>query len=85
MGKIARLNWSKRAKQFSVNSRGKLRCQYQTSRRAGKQALGLQFSFLRILDTFQPFRFLFLEKYNVLLGKYLMDSEQQVILIFTEV
>ena len=31
----------------------------QASRQAGKQVLGLQFSFLRILDFFQPFRLLF--------------------------
>ena len=31
----------------------------QASRQAGKQVLALQFSFFRILDTFQPFRLLF--------------------------
>ena len=78
------LDWSKTAKQFSVNSSGKFLCQYQASRRAGKQALSLESFFLRILDTFHPF--VILVKYTVLfvLGKCLMDSEQ-VILIFTEV
>ena len=41
MSKITQLNWSKKAKQFSVNSRGKFLCQYQASRQAGKQAFGL--------------------------------------------
>ena len=41
MNKTTRLDWSKVAKQFSVNSHGKFICQYQVSRRAGKQALGL--------------------------------------------
>ena len=59
VSKIMWLDWSKMAKQFSVNSRGQFLCQYQVSRWVGKQALSLQFSFLRILDTFQPFRLLF--------------------------
>ena len=41
MSKFTRLNWSKTAKQFSVNSRGKFTCQYQARRREGKQAFGL--------------------------------------------
>ena len=45
MSKIIRIDWS------TVNSCGKFLCQYQASRRAGKEALGLQFSFLIFLDT----------------------------------
>ena len=41
MSKFTRLNWSKTAKQFSVNSRGKFICQYQARRQEGKQAFGL--------------------------------------------
>ena len=86
MSKVMQLVWSKTEKQFWVNSHQKFLSQYQASRREGKQALGLDSSFVRILDTFQPFKLFFLEKYTVLfvLGKCLMDSEQ-VILIFTEV
>ena len=43
MSKILWLDWSKTAKQFSVNSHVKFLCQYQASRQAGKQALGLEF------------------------------------------
>ena len=53
------LIWTKMAKQFSVSSRGKFPCQYQVSRQADKQALGLEPFFLRILDTFHPFKLLF--------------------------
>ena len=87
MSKNKQLDWSKTAKQFSLNSCGKCICQYQATRRAGKQALGLESSFLRILDTFHPpFYVVILVKFTVLfvLGKCLMGSEQ-VILIFTEV
>ena len=59
MSKITCLDWSKKAKQFSVNSRGKFLCQYQASRPAGKQMLGLDSAFLRILVTFQPVKLLF--------------------------
>ena len=79
MNRITWFDWSKTAKQFSVNSHRKFHCQYQASRQAGKQALGLESFFLRILDTFHPFKLLFF-----VLGKCLMDSGQ-VILIFTEV
>ena len=46
-------------------------------RQAGKQALNLQSSFLRILDTFLPFSVVILVKYTVLfvLGICLMDSD----------
>ena len=60
MSKIMQLDWSKTAKQFSVNSHGKFLCQYQAGRRAGKQALSLEHFFLRILDTSHPFKLLFL-------------------------
>ena len=56
LSKITRLDWSKTAKQFSVNSRGKFICQYQASRQASALP---EFFFLRILDTFQPFKLLF--------------------------
>ena len=52
ISKIVWLDWLKTAKQFSVNSHGKFLCQYQASRQTGKQALGLPFSVLRILNTF---------------------------------
>ena len=57
--KITWLDWSKTAKQISINSCRKFLCQYQASRWADKQALSLQFSFLRIFYTFQPSRLLF--------------------------
>ena len=63
MSKITRLDWSKTAKQFSVNSRGKFLCQYLASRQAGKQALSLEPFFLRILDTFHILSFYFSEIY----------------------
>ena len=53
------VDWSKTAKQFSVNSHGKFLCQYQASRRAGKQAVRLEPFFLRILDAFHIFKLLF--------------------------
>ena len=59
MSKIMRLEWSKIAKEFSVNLRVRFLCQYQASRPAGKQALGLESFFLRILDTFHIFKLLF--------------------------
>ena len=34
----------------------KILCQFQVSKQAGKQALGLEFSLFRILDTFQHFK-----------------------------
>ena len=46
-------------KQFSVNSHGKFLCQYHASRRVGKQALGPEPFFLRILDAFHIFMLLF--------------------------
>ena len=53
---IAQLDWSKTAKHFSVNSRGKFPCQYQASRQVNARP-GV--SFLRILDTFEPFKLSF--------------------------
>ena len=59
MSKIAQLDWSKIAKQFTVNLCGKFLSQYQASRQEGKQALSFLFSLLRFLDNFQPFSLLF--------------------------
>ena len=59
VSKISLLDWTKTAKQFSVNSHGKYLCQHQASSRAGKPALGLGSFFLRILDTFLPFKLVF--------------------------
>ena len=61
MNKIMKLDWSKTVFSkltwkipVSIMQAGK-----QASWQAGKQTLSLQFSFLRILDTFQYFRLLF--------------------------
>ena len=59
MGKTAWLDWSKTAKQFSVNSRGKFRYQFQGSRRTVEEALDLIFSLIQFIDIFQLFRLLF--------------------------
>ena len=53
MTKIMVLDWSKMAKQFSETHTENF---VVSIRRAGKQGPDLQFSLLRILDTFQPFR-----------------------------
>ena len=59
MSKITWLDWSKTAKQFSVNSHKKILCQCQAGRQAGKQALGLEPFFLKIVDTFHILKLLF--------------------------
>ena len=57
VSKIMWLDWSKMAKQFSVNSRGNFLCQYQASREAStRSGVSLSQSFA---DTFQPFKLLF--------------------------
>ena len=61
--KIMWLDWSKTTKQFPVNSHGKFLCQYQVGRQAGKQALSLEPSLLRILDTFRLLSCYFSEIY----------------------
>ena len=91
VSKIMWLDWSKTAKQFSVNLRGQFFCQYQASRRAGKQvsrqASARPEAFLSQNFRYIPaFKVVYVVKYTVLFvfGKCLMDSEQ-VIFIFTEV
>ena len=76
-------DWSKTAKQFSVNSHRKFLCQYQASRQARTQPGVFLSQNFRYFPVFQVF---ILVKYTVLfaLGKRSMDSEQ-VILVFTEV
>ena len=56
VSKIMQLDWSKMAKQFSVNSLRKFLCQYQASRQASTWPEPF---LLRILDTFHPFKLLF--------------------------
>ena len=53
VSKIMQLDWSKTAKQFPVNSHENL---FVSISRAGKQTLGLEFSFPRFLDSLQLFR-----------------------------
>ena len=78
-----RLDWSKVAKQFSVNSHRKFLCQYQASRQA---SAWLAVFVSQNFKYFPAFKLVILEKYIVLfvLGKCLMDSKE-VILIFTGV
>ena len=57
--KLHGLIGQKQSKQFSVNLCKKIFCQYHMGRWGGKQVLALQFSFLKILETFQSFRLLF--------------------------
>ena len=83
MSEITWFDWSKTAKQFSVNSHGKFLCQYQASRQASAQPgvfLSQDFRY------FPAFEVAILVKYTVLLvlGKCVMASKE-VIFIFTEV
>ena len=79
---IARLDWSKTAKYFSVNSHGKFLSWREASRQAGKQASG----FLSSDRYFSFFWVVISTIYVVLfiLGKCFLDS-YQLFLIFTEV
>ena len=73
MSKITHLDWSKMAKQFSVNSHGKLLCQYQASRQANTWPIAFLSQIFRYFPAFQV---VILVEYPVLLflGKCLMDS-----------
>ena len=77
------LDWSKLAKQFSVNSQRKFICQYQASRQA---SAWLAVFVSQNFKYFPAFKLVILVKYIVLfvLGKCLMDSKE-VIFIFTGV
>ena len=71
---IAQLDWSKTAKHFSVNSRGKFLSWHETRMQAGKQASGFLFS-----DRYFSFFWVVISTIYVvlfILGKSLLDSYQ---------
>ena len=80
-----RLDWSKMTKQFSVNSREKFLCQYQTSRQAVSKHLACSL-LSHIFRYFPAFQVVIFVEYPVLflLSQCLIDFKQ-VLLTFTKV